>query len=132
MGTGRWLTVALLVVAGGLVGFAPAQDKKPDTPTAEPEPAPKPYESVRHKDIAYRTDKDADPERHKLDVYVPKGKKDFPVLMFVHGGGWKSGSKSWYTSLGHAFAGHGIGTVVTNYRLSPKVKHPAHAEDVAK
>ena len=86
----------------------------------------------RHADIAYRTDADADKERHKLDVYVPKGKKDFPVLFFVHGGSWRSGSKGLYSALGNSFASAGVGAVVVNYRLSPKVKHPAHVEDVAK
>ena len=42
----------------------------------------------RHADIAYRTDTGADRERHRLDVYVPRGKKDFPVVLFVHGGSW--------------------------------------------
>jgi len=90
------------------------------------------FEVVKHADIPYRADRDADRERHKLDVYLPKDQKDFPVLFFVHGGGWKSGNKSWYAALGHAFAQVGIGVVVTNYRLSPQVKHPAHVEDVAK
>src|SRR4051812_44226482 len=125
MGTGRWAAVAALL-GSGLAGLAA------DAPVAEA-PAPRPvYEVVRHKDVPYRTDADADPERHKLDLYLPKGKADFPVLMFVHGGGWKSGNKSWYTALGHAFATEGIGVVVTNYRLSPQVKHPGHIEDVAK
>ncbi len=31
-----------------------------------------------------------------------------------------------------AFAGEGIGVVVVNYRLSPTVEHPAHAEDAAR
>jgi acetyl esterase/lipase len=85
----------------------------------------------KHADVAYRTDPDADTDRHKLDVYVPKGKTDFPVLFFVHGGSWKSGSKNLYAALGNAFAARGVGAVVINYRLSPKVKHPAHVEDVA-
>jgi acetyl esterase/lipase len=125
MGTGRWLSAAALLV-GGLTGVAA------DAPVAEA-PAPRPvYDVVRHSGLAYRTDPDADPERHKLDLYVPKGKTNFPVLFFVHGGGWKSGNKYMYSALGHAFAKEGIGTVVINYRLSPAVRHPAHIEDVAK
>ena len=62
----------------------------------------------------------------KLDLYLPKGHKDFPVLIFVHGGTWKSGSKDLYGGLGKLYARNGIGTVIINYRLSPKVKHPAH------
>lgn len=87
---------------------------------------------TRHADIAYRTDKDADKERHVLDVYVPKGKKDFPTVLFVHGGTWKSGNKNIYAVLGQSLAADGIGCVICNYRLSPKVQHPAHVEDVAK
>jgi acetyl esterase/lipase len=86
----------------------------------------------RHADIAYRTDKDADKERHLLDVYTPRGRKDFPVVLFVHGGSWRSGSKNLYAALGQALAADGIGCVICNYRLSPAVKHPAHIEDVAK
>jgi acetyl esterase/lipase len=132
MRTGRWRLAVLFVALGGLVGLAPAQTRETADDGAAPAEVPAGFEVVRHNDIAYRTDKDADKERHKLDVYLPKGQKDFPVLFFVHGGGWKSGNKSWYTALGHAFAQAGIGVVVTNYRLSPQVKHPAHVEDVAK
>ncbi len=92
----------------------------------------KPATFEKHADIAYRTDKEADKERHVLDVYIPKGKKDFPVVMFVHGGSWKSGNKNLYAGLGQSLANDGIGCVVCNYRLSPKVQHPAHIEDVAK
>jgi acetyl esterase/lipase len=89
------------------------------------------FQVERHPDLAYRTDEDAD-SRHKLDLYVPSGAKNYPVLMFVHGGGWKSGNKSLYVALGRTFARHGIGVAIINYRLSPKVKHPAHVEDAAK
>lgn len=94
----------------------------------------KTYEVAIATDIAYRSDKDADAVKHKLDVYTPKGQKDFPVLMFVHGGAWKSGNKGLYAALGKTFASHGIGTVIINYRLSKKdgpIKHPDHIKDVA-
>jgi acetyl esterase/lipase len=88
------------------------------------------------RDVAYYEGPDADPVKHKLDLYLPAGQKDFPVLFFVHGGAWRSGDKNYlldvYGNLGRAFARNGIGAVVTNYRLSPKVQHPKHIEDVAK
>ena len=84
------------------------------------------------KDVAYYDGKDADPVRHKLDLYLPKGKKDFPVLMFVHGGKWNSGKKDLYAPLGEVFARNGVGAVIVNYRLSPAVQHPKHEQDVAK
>jgi acetyl esterase/lipase len=88
------------------------------------------------RDVAYYTGADADPVKHKLDLYLPQGARDFPVLFFVHGGGWHSGDKRYlfdvYGNIARTFARNGIGTVVTNYRLSPKVRHPAHAQDVAR
>jgi acetyl esterase/lipase len=93
------------------------------------------YEVEKKLDITYNAAKDADPVRHKLDVYVPKGAKDFPVMMFVHGGTWKSGNKELYERLGVNFAKQGIVTVIINYRLSDgkgSVKHPDHIKDIAK
>jgi acetyl esterase/lipase len=93
------------------------------------------YEVEKHKNLAYNAAKDADPVRHKLDLYVPKGAKDFPVMMFVHGGAWKSGNKDLYGPLGETFAKQGIGVAVINYRLTDSkgmVKHPDHIRDVAK
>jgi acetyl esterase/lipase len=83
------------------------------------------------KDVAYRSDKDAH-KRHKLDVYVPKGKKDFPVMFFIHGGAWAIGDKMTFAGPAKQFAENGIGVVCPNYRLSPDVQHPKHVEDVAK
>ena len=68
----------------------------------------KPVMYEKHADIAYRTDKGADKERHALDVYTPKGKKDFPTVLFVHGGSWKSGDKNLYEVLGKSLANDGI------------------------
>ena len=101
-------------------------------PLLAPAAEPAKYEVEVHENIKYRTDKEADKTRHALDVYVPKGAKDFPVLFFVHGGAWKIGSKEYVAGAARRFAASGIGVVCPNYRLSPKVKHPAHVEDVAK
>lgn len=87
------------------------------------------------KDVAYYDGKDADLLRHKLDIYLPRGKKDFPVFVLVHGGGWMLGSKDilgLYSAVGEFLAECGIGAVLPNYRLSPWVKHPEHARDVAR
>jgi CubicO group peptidase (beta-lactamase class C family)/acetyl esterase/lipase len=84
------------------------------------------------KDIPYYAGKDADPERNELDLYLPKGRTDFPVLFWVHGGALRTGDRKNTQPLGESFAKQGIGFVTTGYRLSPAVKHPAHIEDVAR
>lgn len=87
------------------------------------------------KDVAYFEGAGADPVYHKLDLYLPAGEKDFPVLFFVHGGSWRHGDKNFlgvYEALGTFLARHGIGAVVINYRLTPTVQHPEHIRDVAR
>ncbi len=116
--------VPLLVVL--LVSAAFAEDAKPVIKTGGN------FEVQEAKDIAYYDGNDADAEKHKLDLYLPKGQKDFPVLFFVHGGGWRNGDRKNFGRIGNAFATNGIGFVAPSYRLSPKVQHPAHIQDVAK
>jgi acetyl esterase/lipase/peroxiredoxin len=115
-------------------------DKKPQPAelTAAPEkdaPAVKVggrFEVEAVKDIAYYDGDGADAKKHKLDLFLPKGQKDFPVLFFIHGGAWVIGDRSWYGKLGETFAKNGIGTVIISYRLTPQVQHPGHIEDVAR
>jgi acetyl esterase/lipase len=102
---------------------------------ADAEDKTKNHAVKRVKDIAYYNGKDADSNKHKLDLYLPEGVKDFPVLVFVHGGAWVSGDRNFfgmYSSLANAYAKQGIGVAVTSYRLSPAVKHPEHVKDVAR
>jgi acetyl esterase/lipase len=71
--------------------------------------------------------------RHRLDVYRPQGQGDgpFPVLVFLHGGGFLRGDKAERANLGRYFARHGVVTVLPNYRLAPQSQWPAGAEDAA-
>src|SRR5439155_11237646 len=77
----------------------------------------------------------ADSYRHRLDLFLPCGVKDYPVVVLVHGGAWVIGDNrccGLYSSVGEFLARHGIGAVLPNYRLSPGVKHPEHVKDVAR
>jgi acetyl esterase/lipase len=95
----------------------------------------KKYEVRELRDVAYVEGKGADPVRHKLDLFLPKGKKDYPTIVFIHGGCWSFGDKSCaglYSAVGRFLASRGVGAVLPNYRLSPWVKHPEHIKDVAR
>ena len=85
-----------------------------------------------HTNLTYYTGEGADKYRHRLDLYVPKGKRDVPVMMFVHGGGFTVGVKDQYAFVGQVFASYGIATAVISYRLSPKTSYPGHVQDVAR
>jgi acetyl esterase/lipase len=70
-------------------------------------------------------------DKDKLDLYLPVGQRGFPVIVSLYGGGLRQGDKSKETHIGQRFAAAGVGVAVVNYRLSPAVAHPAHAQDVA-
>jgi acetyl esterase/lipase len=87
------------------------------------------------RDIDYDDAVQCQPFRHQLDLFVPKGVKDFPVVVLFQGGGWMIGDNrccGLYSSIGEFLASHGIAAVLPNYRQSPGVKHPAHVKDVAR
>ena len=69
--------------------------------------------------------------KQQLDLYLPKDKTNFPVLVFIHGGGWTSGDRALYQPLGNLLAKAGIGVAIPSYRLMPGVKFPNQVEDAA-
>src|SRR6266446_3896505 len=109
----------LLLVPLFLVAPAFAEGAKSEPPP----PAAKTFEVEGVADIDYYQGADADTIKHKLDLFLPKGHKDFPVLFFVHGGAWRQGDKniSKYggdpTALflcGHSAGGHLVSLLATD------------------
>ena len=82
--------------------------------------------------LTYVEGSGADPVKHRLDLFRPQGASDAPVLLYFHGGVWQRGDKDQYRNIGEAFARRGILTAVVNYRLTPTVRHPGHAQDAAR
>jgi acetyl esterase/lipase len=125
---------ALLTALGTNSVFAEGQGR---TAPAKPQAA-SPFEVQMIQNVEYRKlykGESAEQNKNKLDLYLPKRHKNYPVLFFVHGGAWVHGDKDFfglYRRWGTDWAKRGVGVVVTNYRLSPGVQHPAHIQDVAK
>ena len=68
--------------------------------------------------------------RHRLDLFAPdKPRAALPVMLFIYGGGWSSGSRIPYAFAGRAFAALGFLTAIADYRLVPDVRFPAFVED---
>jgi len=70
-------------------------------------------------------------ERQVLDVYVPPGAKQAPVVYWIHGGGWQTGHKGLVGDKPRAFTEAGLVFVSINHRLWPSVEMDAIISDVA-
>jgi acetyl esterase/lipase len=64
----------------------------------------------------------------KLDLYIPDRKARMPLVLWVHGGAWRSGSKK-SMPLGK-FVGEGYAVASVDYRLSTQAKFPAQVHDI--
>ncbi len=69
-------------------------------------------EGSRHRDIAYASDH----ERQRLDIIETTAPGPSPTIVWIHGGGWRAGSKS-VISFGD-FSRRGYVLVALGYRLS--------------
>ncbi len=65
----------------------------------------------------------------RADICVPKGAGPHPTLVFLHGGGWVSGTSKTHTKLCMEFAAAGYLTVNVDYRLAPEHPFPAGLDD---
>lgn len=64
----------------------------------------------------------------KLDLYRPGSfQGSLPIVVFIHGGGWKSGDKA--NAMPAVLAGYGYAVASINYRLSPQAPFPAQIQD---
>lgn len=77
-------------------------------------------------DIVY-----GDDAHQKLDVYTPKHAKNSPVVIFIHGGNWATGSKDEYVFLAEALTSKGVTVIIPDYSKYPDHKFPSFIEDAA-
>jgi acetyl esterase/lipase len=68
----------------------------------------------------------------KLDMYLPAGRRPdqgWPVVVFVHGGGWGSGFRSEFEPMAVRMAQRGYAAATISYRLSGEARYPAAIHD---
>lgn len=109
-------------LAAAIVAAAPAASGQTKADTDEG--------YVHIKDIPYTSAGETDPyktERCKLDLYFPEGEEGFPTLVWFHGGGLETGSKS----LQDGFRRQGFAVADVNYRLFPEARCPDYINDAA-
>ena len=77
-----------------------------------------------HKEIEFAK---VDGDSLKLDLYLPTNQEQPPLIVWIHGGGWRAGSKEkcgvkWLTE-------HGFAIASISYRLTDKATFPAQIHD---
>ena len=72
-------------------------------------------------------------QRNVLDLWKAKSEKPTPLVVFIHGGGFRGGDRSALSpELLRRCLDSGISVMAINYRLSPEVHFPAHYLDCAR
>ncbi|NLR70549.1 alpha/beta hydrolase [Novosphingobium sp. ERN07] len=69
-------------------------------------------------------------ERQKLDLYRTSEANGLPVVLFVHGGGFRMGDKTGGANVARAMAEAGFVGAAMSYRLLPDARWPEGGEDV--
>ncbi len=117
-----WLSLALSVAA---VLPAAAQEPK-KAPAKRQDPPPLPPGVVVDRDLEYARVGD---RSLRLDLYRPEAPTESPrpLVVWVHGGGWRAGSKANCPAVFLTRRGYAVASV--DYRLSGAATFPAQIED---
>lgn len=93
-------------------------------------------------DIQYYYGPDLDTANHKLNLVIPKGADQPPLLVWIGGGAWSYVSRNMEMDVAKKIAEKGIAVASIGHRLSPAtwkdpklntgIKHPEHIKDVAR
>lgn len=91
---------------------------------------------VVHENIPYKSGNglsDYERTRCLLDLYLPEGVSNPPVIVWFHGGGLTAGDKAGggQAEIARGLAERGIAVASVNYRLSPQAGFPAYVVDAA-
>jgi acetyl esterase/lipase len=111
------------------IGFAPSLE--PSMAIYEPLLARAPKGNLAiEKDLHY-----GPYERNLVDVYRPRGVENAPVLVYVHGGGYRTGDRDLneqvYANIPTYFGRNGILSMNATYRLAPEAEWPSGAVDMS-
>jgi acetyl esterase/lipase len=92
--------------------------------SASPATPALPHSAIAHLDVPYVT---GGHPRQVLDLYLPAEGTQLPLIIWVHGGAFRMGSKEDGVPLDYLAAGYAVASI--NYRLSQHALFPAQIED---
>ena len=108
-------TPTILAVYSGLESLINKTPPVPENVTA--------FKNIEYKNINGKS--------LQMDIYQPKGMtKPAPLLVFIHGGGWRGGDRADYLVYLTHFAKMGYVTATVSYRFLKDAPYPACVEDI--
>ena len=127
-----WLGAFLLLLAGGVLaqargGWAERWRERQSDAGVE---ASLPAGTRVVRDVAYGSD-----PRQRFDVYAPAQAQGAPLILLVHGGGWRRGDKAMPGVVANKVAywvPRGAVVISVNYRMLPDTPPLEQARDVAR
>ena len=124
------LAMARPGLAAGLMERMQGRGSPDDGSNGVAGPVVLPAGATVERDLAFG----ADPAQ-RLDVYRPAHASGAPVILYVHGGGWRRGDKAMPQMVKNKaphWVGKGCVFVSTNYRMLPDANVVEQADDVAR
>jgi acetyl esterase/lipase len=101
--------------------------KKPSKPRKQARSRQLPENITVHRDLEYAEE---DGESLGLDLYLPeKADKAPPLMVWIHGGGWRNGDKANVNPAILRLSGEGYAVASINYRLEDLSIHPKNIHD---
>lgn len=94
------------------------------------QPVPQPRKTLTHAGCVVSTPLGYRPLH--LDLHVPPGEGPFPVLLWIHGGGWLTGSREWTVDdrFHERMVARGYAVADVDYRLALEATYPAQQADI--
>lgn len=116
-----WM-VSLVVAVAAMAGPAAGQERKESKKAQQPR-VPDGVKADRDLDYAGGGNR-----QQMLDLYTPEDAVGpLPLVVWIHGGGWRSGSKANCPALPLTKRGYAVASL--NYRLTDEAHFPAQIED---
>jgi acetyl esterase/lipase len=113
-----WLIGVVLLLGSGTLAVGQEQPKRPP-----PMRVPEGVKVLRDLEYVH-----GGHERNRLDMYLPeKADHPMPVIVWIHGGAWLSGSKDRPAGIFFTTKGYALASI--NYRLSQHAPFPAQIQD---
>ncbi|HEY1077288.1 MAG TPA: alpha/beta hydrolase [Rhodocyclaceae bacterium] len=119
------LKILVALLCSGLLSACVTHTGQPAG--AQPSPAGK-QRFERSNDLTYTPSAQTPPLQ--ADLFLPAGAKAAPVIVLIHGGGWRRGERGEMDGIAEAAAQRGYAVFNMSYRFAPAHPYPAALDDV--